>query len=416
MSATKGTACTDNGGTRCDGNGLCVLASCVDGVKDGTETDVDCGGSGACSRCANGKMCLVGSDCTSALCANMTCAGCTKDSDCGMGNFCDTTTTGGTCAPTKPLGVACTANGQCASGNCVGPAGTQICCAVACMDNGAASCGTNGACTNDGSACQTYPFGAMCGSSCPAGSFFLTPSTCNAQSQCTQALGGKPCPNGFSCNMNGMTCNTSCAGDSDCATTFYCKNPGSNGTCAVQMQDGSACTADDQCMNGNCQGGKCSQPRAAGAACTSNSECAAPGVCGVNGTGHCCTAACTPGPCATDCDMNGNCAGPGSSMACSAQVMCDTTNPNGNLLTTGSGTCDGMGNCAQTTTVCGNNLRCKNGACLTSCPLNNTFGDHACVPGFYCGGSTCLPTNGPGGACNRPNMCTSGMCNGTVCG
>ena len=31
--------------------------TCTDGVKNGTETDVDCGG--ACSPCADGKACAV---------------------------------------------------------------------------------------------------------------------------------------------------------------------------------------------------------------------------------------------------------------------------------------------------------------------------------------------------------------------
>ncbi len=42
---------------------------CANGVKDGTETDVDCGGSG-CSKCANGKTCTLASDCASGNCAD----------------------------------------------------------------------------------------------------------------------------------------------------------------------------------------------------------------------------------------------------------------------------------------------------------------------------------------------------------
>ena len=53
----------------CQG-GMCQAPSCSDGVKNQNETDVDCGG-GTCSACASGKHCLAGSDCTSTIC-NMT--------------------------------------------------------------------------------------------------------------------------------------------------------------------------------------------------------------------------------------------------------------------------------------------------------------------------------------------------------
>ncbi|MEO1174001.1 MAG: hypothetical protein AAFX94_18435 [Myxococcota bacterium] len=38
-------------------DGLCDLAGCEDGVRNGLETDVDCGGSGCATRCAPGELC-----------------------------------------------------------------------------------------------------------------------------------------------------------------------------------------------------------------------------------------------------------------------------------------------------------------------------------------------------------------------
>jgi hypothetical protein len=57
----------------CQG-GACVLATCLDGMKDGTETDIDCGG-GACAKCPSGHACLADTDCQSASCnqATLTC-------------------------------------------------------------------------------------------------------------------------------------------------------------------------------------------------------------------------------------------------------------------------------------------------------------------------------------------------------
>lgn len=64
-----GHACP--GGEPCV-NGVCQ-PTCADGIKNGTETDVDCGG-GTCPACANGKTCNVDSDCQSGFCNNGVCA------------------------------------------------------------------------------------------------------------------------------------------------------------------------------------------------------------------------------------------------------------------------------------------------------------------------------------------------------
>lgn len=43
-------------------DGASPVASCTDGLQNGTETDIDCGGS--CSGCSAGKVCSVRADCT----------------------------------------------------------------------------------------------------------------------------------------------------------------------------------------------------------------------------------------------------------------------------------------------------------------------------------------------------------------
>ena len=112
-----GSCAPCTGGKLCSGNGDCASnsctaghcdgQSCVDGLKNGAETDVDCGGS-SCSKCANGKACIANSDCSSAGCVGGVCsvvaATCTdglkngleSDVDCG----------GGSC-PKCPIGGAC---------------------------------------------------------------------------------------------------------------------------------------------------------------------------------------------------------------------------------------------------------------------------------------------------------------------
>jgi hypothetical protein len=92
------------------------------------------------------------------------------------------------------------------------------------------------------------------------------------------------------------------------------------------------------------------------------------------------------------------------------------TNPNGNVVLTGPGSCDSTGACIPSMSqVCPNNLKCKNTMCLASCLFNNTLGDHLCVPGYYCDGNTCQTTLGTGGACSRNGQCANGMCNGGTC-
>jgi len=49
-----------------------TIANCSDGIKNQDETDIDCGGS-ICSKCSNGKACLIYLDCQSGLCSNGIC-------------------------------------------------------------------------------------------------------------------------------------------------------------------------------------------------------------------------------------------------------------------------------------------------------------------------------------------------------
>lgn len=58
--SVEGASCVD---------GACI--SCKDNKKNGSETDVDCGGS--CSPCASGKACSENSDCNSGVCASGRC-------------------------------------------------------------------------------------------------------------------------------------------------------------------------------------------------------------------------------------------------------------------------------------------------------------------------------------------------------
>ncbi len=119
-------------------------ATCQDGVKNGLETDIDCGG--ACADCGTNKACSKGTDCVSGVCRSRVCKapacndavknGPETDVDCG-----------GTCRDCAAA-KACAGSTDCASGVCAG----HVCRAPACNDgiqNGAETdidCGLDAAC------------------------------------------------------------------------------------------------------------------------------------------------------------------------------------------------------------------------------------------------------------------------------
>jgi hypothetical protein len=63
---------------------------CEDGVKNGGETDVDCGGPD-CPRCGTGKACQNRDDCATAHCVNNVCKACASNPECGSsgGDVCN---------------------------------------------------------------------------------------------------------------------------------------------------------------------------------------------------------------------------------------------------------------------------------------------------------------------------------------
>jgi hypothetical protein len=105
----------------------CQVPACNDSAKNGVETDIDCGG-GTCSKCAATKACLAATDCQSSVCTGNVCQnnsctdtvknGTETDVDCGGG-----------CAPGTKCGTGktCAVNGDCQSNSCV----STVCQAVA---------------------------------------------------------------------------------------------------------------------------------------------------------------------------------------------------------------------------------------------------------------------------------------------
>lgn len=52
---------------------ICVPATCTDSIKNGAESDIDCGG-GICAQCSAAQKCTKNLDCLSGSCVNAKCA------------------------------------------------------------------------------------------------------------------------------------------------------------------------------------------------------------------------------------------------------------------------------------------------------------------------------------------------------
>jgi hypothetical protein len=152
--------CTQAGTAMAGGCGKAPnTCACDDGAKDGSETDVDCGG-GTCPGCAGGKMCESTSDCATGVCTpSKTCCKNLCNTGCV---YCDTA---GDCVPAigQSDPTVCTSGGVCGpvGAGCVGTAGAT--CKAA---NGGTDC-LSGVCT-----------AGTCAKS-------VTGSPCNTTADCT---------------------------------------------------------------------------------------------------------------------------------------------------------------------------------------------------------------------------------------
>ena len=241
---------TGGGGSGTDGGGPVVVspdggtipASCIDGTKNNDETDVDCGGS--CNKCADAKSCATGADCTDGVC---------KDTGSGLKCQAPTTTDGvkngietgidcggmgnPKCADTQgcALGSDCT-SGVCTAGTCAVPGPkdgaqngdeTDVDCGGTsnnlCAD--ALKCKVDADCKSDvcvdkmdgkGLRCQapTYTDGKVNGAE--------TDIDCGGDPL-------HPCDTGKTCAVGGDCSTLGCNYKKKCAAGRSCTNPGGYG-------------------------------------------------------------------------------------------------------------------------------------------------------------------------------------------
>ena len=243
--------------------------SCSDGVKNGNETDVDCGGS-TCGACGDNKGCLTATDCQSGLCNNNKCSAPTCSDGVKNGRETDIDCGGGTC-PNCGDGKACQVLTDCQSSVCT----NHKCSAPSCTDgvkNGtetAVDCGGSCIPCGDGKACLT---GMDCQSKvCTTNHVCSAPTCTDGVKNGTETAvdcGGSciPCGDGKAC-LTGMDCQSKV-----CSTNHVCSAP----VCSDGVKNGRETDID-------CGGGTCPNCTT-GHTCLINSDCV---------SGHCTSGVCT---------------------------------------------------------------------------------------------------------------------------
>lgn len=171
----------------------CETATCSDNLKNGLETGVDCGGASGCSTCPTNAPCMVGTDCASGVCgANLKCAAATCPD--GVMNGTETgLDCGGGCATKCGAGAACVSDLDCVAGTGCHPT-TSICTTRFVL---------NVTSSGPGSVAST-PAGIACPGDCSESYFDNEPITltANVQPSATfQGWNGGPCSGTAPCSF-----------------------------------------------------------------------------------------------------------------------------------------------------------------------------------------------------------------------
>ena len=276
-----GTACTVGGGKVCTATGqcvgcntdadcasptplcigqMCVSETCIDGDKNGTETDEDCGGD--CPPCMDGKDCKQDGDCASDVCKGSKCQppACNDGKKNGQEGDVDC---GAVCMDQCGPGKGCNQDTDCTGEECSGVNGT---CTPNCMDGVqnnqevGADCG--------GGACPGCPIGGPCAgldANCAVGAYCENNACAAKKAPGASCADTKECLAGVCEPTDKVCCDQVCSG-----TCKSCKLGESPGTCLdvpAEQDPENECTDPETC-NGN---GVCKKPN--GTACDNGGEC-----------------------------------------------------------------------------------------------------------------------------------------------
>lgn len=417
------TPVTDTGGA---GGSTAASGSlnCADGIQNGAETSVDCGG--LCGPCALGKACGGASDCASEQCSDGVC--------------CD--------APCKGACVACVAVKTGAPDGVCTAFKVGLDPDAECAETEPSTCGALGAgCNGDEAApaCKVHPAGVSCGAAVCADGQVTSARACDGKGTCAPGTTADCAP--AECGADAGKCAVSCTTNADCVVGFTCSLL--TATCTPLGNTGGACSSAKDCTSGNCVDDVCCNMACDGGCnvCAKTLGASVNGACsvlpsGAPGSPECAPFVCAggmsacPKTCATDagCAPGNYCAGDvcvaklGLASVCTAANQCEAG------FCADGVCCDGA--CAGSCDVCKKSLGAtKEGACtprvkgsvgapsctpfvcdgsLGTCPKFCAI-DADCSAGNFCGGNVCQPKKSNGGVCALTNECSSGLCVDKVC-
>ena len=245
--------------------GVCTDQTCVDGLKNQDESDIDCGGDMGCAPCTPGKTCTAQSDCNggpcdAGKCRAASCDDAIKDqaeSDVDCGGSCEPCATGQACQSNDDCDLALCTGGKCRAQTCADGLVNQDETDVDCGGlTGCPRCASTEHCSGDNDcdgarcskgACQPMSCsdgvkngtetGVDCGGSCDPcadGGMCLVAADCVSK-VCTLAIHQCAVP---SCNdgvLNGdeptQDCGASCSTKCQLADTCKLNNDCGSGKC-----------------------------------------------------------------------------------------------------------------------------------------------------------------------------------------
>jgi hypothetical protein len=403
----------------CDGFGGCALYRAETICKspscsgDRLDTAGTCNGLGACRP--PGVQACAPFRCSGGACDTK----CATDADCQAGHAC----VAGSCGP-KQSGQTCAKGAECASTFCV----DGVCCADACqgacrtcalpssmgrcapvpagaadlramcVDQGVASCGTDGVCDGAGS-CRKYAAGTPCAAEHCESNVYTPASTCNSTGQCA-APSTLPCAP-YACN--GARCFAYCTTSAACVMPNVC-----DASSCGKKNNGSFCSDASECGSGFCAQGVCCAT-ACTAACKSCALSGAMGLCGDVAAGAPDPSNICVAKAASSCGTNGMCEA-GACQKFAQGTPCGSPScPAGGATYTPGSTCDGAGACVTAAASSCFPFRCGASACKATCAA-----DADCEAPAVCTNGSC-GLKSPGAACADGAECASGSCAQGIC-
>ncbi len=358
---------------------------CSDTVKNGGETDVDCGGAQCSLKCAQGKICSINSDCSGGFCADGRCCDGACNSPCQACNLAGNL---GTCSPivsnvdNNPANAcsgnnACDATGACKKITGQNCGGANECVSGFCADGRCC----DGACTGTCVACNLAGKLGQCSNIAGGSPDNNATVQCNGTNTCDgsgvcKKINGQNCAASAECFspncVDGVCCNNGCG-----TTCQACNVAGSIGTCTNIPVNGTdnfpanVCNGNNAC-NGNSGASACKKINGQG--CNVVGDC----VSNFCADGVCCNSSCNAA--CRSCNLMG-------SVGTCTNITSGTDSSPANVCVAPN-SCDAGGNCKKVNgTACNGAAECVSGTC---------------IDGFCCGSAscpTCQACTGANGTC-----------------